>query len=135
MKKAIRRFKKTKTVGYAYDFGKYLFVGIIWTLLNIFLMWLFIDILGFSTVTGATIVVIGVFFGKYYSYRIIKLIKDQFTKYAVTNIAFSAAQIPLMWLFVDFVGISVVISSTIITVALYILRFICFYAVGLIKKR
>lgn len=118
---------------YTENFGKYLLVGISFTFFNVFLMWLFIDILLFPTVIGATIVVAGLFITKFYAYRLIKLINKQFLKYAFTSVGFAIANIILMWLFVDIFHIATVISSTIIVCGLFILRFIVFEKTGLIK--
>lgn len=50
-------------------------VGILITILNIFLLWLFIDIFDMSTIIASTIVVSGLFLFKFYLYK-----KTEFTQ-------------------------------------------------------
>jgi len=119
---------------YTKNFIKYLIIGIAWACLNIFFMWFFIEIILFSTIIGATIVVVGLFISKFYAYRLIRLINKQFLKYASTSISFALSNIVLIWFFVDILHIPIVISSTIIVCALFILRFVAFDKAGLIKK-
>ena len=118
---------------YTKNFIKYLIVGITWTLLNIFCMWLFIDVFLFPAIIGAALVVVALFIAKFYAYRIIGLIHRNFLKYSSTSIGFSIANIILIWLFVDIFHIPPVISSMIIVYGLFILRFFAFDKVGLMK--
>lgn len=118
----------------AKDFVKFLSVGAIWTISNIFLMWVLIDIIGMSGWLGSTIVVIIAFFGRYQTYLMINLIHKKFIKYASTNIGFSIITIALMSLFVDIFHIPAKISAPIIIMGLFILKFIVFKKINLIKK-
>lgn len=112
-------------------FGKYLVVGIAWTILNIAGMWLLIDVLKFPTLVGSSLVVAVVFFGKYYSYILIRLINKNFLKYASINIISAVANVLLMLVFVDLLHISTVISSAVIVYGLFLLRFVAFNKTGL----
>ena len=134
MKKIIHKIKNHKHFNIGKNFAKYLFIGIIFTFITIFLMWFVIDFIGIKTIIGASIVIVLVFFTKYYSYRLTGFMKKEFLKYASTSIGFSIANVILMWLFVDIFLIATVISSTIIVYSLFILRFIVFYMAGLVKK-
>ena len=129
MRKMISKIKKQGK-----NFSKYLFIGSLWTILNIFFMWFFIDVLSFSTLVGSTIVVVILFLSKFYAYRVIGYIAGDFLKYSYVSIGFALANIFFMWLFVDKVGISTIISSAIISYGLFILRFIAFDIAGLVKK-
>ncbi len=120
---------------HAKNFSKYLMIGILFILLNIFFMWLFIDILLFSTLMGASIVAIGLFLIKFYAYLLVGLIKKQFLKYLFTTGGLAITNIILMWLFVETFHIPTIISSTVIIYSLFILRFIVFDKIGLIKHK
>jgi len=134
LEKIKRKIKNHRYYRHGKNFSKYFLIGILWTFLNIFLMWLSIDILKFPTVYAASAVVVILFTGKFYVYRLVNLIENKFLKYTYTVIGFYIANIFLMWLFVDIMGWKAVISSTIIVYALFILRFIAFNLVGLIKE-
>ena len=66
MKKLIKKHK---------NFFTYAYVGIIVTVLNIFLLWLFIDIYRIPTLISSTIIVGGLFLFKFFLY-----VKTGFTK-------------------------------------------------------
>lgn len=51
------------------SFAAYTGVGIFITLLNIVLLWLFIDVFNISTIIASTIVVVGLFLFKFYLYK------------------------------------------------------------------
>lgn len=116
------------------NFSKFTFVGLVWTLLNIYLMWLVIDIVKIPTLIGSTLVVAFVFVSRFYAYVFIGLIHHKFIKYAATNISFSLANIFLVWLFIDILKIATIISSAIAVYGLFILKFIVFNQTGLIKN-
>ena len=118
----------------AKDFIKFFSVGATWTLINIFLLWLIIDIIGMSGWAGSTLVVIIAFFGRYYTYLLIDLINKHFIKYASTNATFSLATIALMSLFVDVFHLPAKISAPVIILGLFILKFLVFKKINLIKK-
>lgn len=120
---------------YSGSFIKYLLVGIIWSLLNIAFMWLLIDKFKLPTIMGSTIVVLVLFITKFYAYSAIGFMEKNFLKYASTSIGFGAANVFLMWLFVDVFYLSTVISSTAIAYGLFFLRFVVFDKVGLIKRK
>ena len=51
------------------SFFKYTWVGVVFSLLSIILLWVLIDILHIPTLVSSTIVVGGLFVLKYYAYR------------------------------------------------------------------
>ena len=116
-----------------FQFSKYSLVGIIATVLNISLMWLFIDILNFNTKIIAAIVIIALFFLKFYMYIAINLMHNRLDKFFYVNSVSAFLNWLFMWIFVDFLGISAVISSSIIVITLFVLRFIIFKIIKLIK--
>ncbi len=116
------------------DFSKYLVIGVIWTFLNIFLMWLLIDYWRFPTIYSTVGASVLLFFSKFYAYILVGLIENKFLRYTSTVIGFYIANVFLMWLFVDVIGLKAVISSTIIVVGSFVLRFVFFHKIGLIKN-
>lgn len=118
---------------YSKNLAVYLAIGLVWTLFNIFLIWLFIDILGASVVIGSTIAVIIIFIAKYYSYLVFKLIHNRPVEYIVISIMISAANVFLMWLFADIMHIGTVFSATISTYLLIIAKFFIFDLFKILK--
>ena len=115
------------------DFSKFLIVGMLTTFANIFLMWLFIDIFNIPSLIGATIVVAGIFFGKFYTYVLINLIHKHFLKYAAINMSIGLLNIIFVWFFIDIIGIPTAISSAVVVYGLFMLRFGTFKITKLIK--
>ena len=70
------------------EFIRFFLVGLVWTIVNIYLMWLAIDILGLFGWLGSTLVTILVLIGKYYSYIWIKLIQPKFMRFLAANFTF-----------------------------------------------
>jgi hypothetical protein len=62
----------------AHSFFTYTWIGAIFTLLNIFFLWLFIDVFGIPTIAASAIVVGGLFVLKYLSYKITGLFGKSF---------------------------------------------------------
>lgn len=58
LKKILEKAVNHRYYRYGKNFSKYTFIGILWTILNIFLMWLAIDHLKFPTVYASSVVVI-----------------------------------------------------------------------------
>jgi len=113
-------------------FSLFLIIGILKTILTIGLSWLIIDILGIQSLLGSTIVVTTVFFFTYVSYVMAKVIRPRFLRYSSITITFNVITILLIWFFVDFVGFSGAVSSTIVVAILFILRYIFFEKTGVI---
>ena len=55
-------------------FFHYFWTGGLFTILNIFLVWLFIDILHIPTLISSTVVIGGLFFSRYLVYRWLKVL-------------------------------------------------------------
>lgn len=126
-------FVKNKVKKHSKKFSLFLSIGIFKTIFSIWLTWLVIDIMHINALVGSTIVVVVAFFITYWSYIIAKMIKPRFLKYAYATIGFNIASILLIWFFVDFIGLSGALSSTIVIGILFILRYIFFNKVGLIQ--
>jgi len=129
-----RKIKDSKRLKIGRDFVKYTIVGIAFTFVNIFLMWLFIDVMEMPTVAGATLAVIIIFFTKYFAYILVRFMVRGFLKYSLVTGLMSIANVALMGLFVDILKIPTVVSSAVIVYFLFFARFASFYAVGLVKN-
>jgi len=119
---------------YVKNFMKYLVSGLLFVVLNVFLMWLVIDYIKIPTFIGASLVVGFLFILKFYVYIIIKLINKNFVKYTLINIFFSIITIILIWFFVDILNIPTVVSSVIVVFAIFVIKFFAFDITGLMKK-
>jgi len=113
-------------------FSKFTFIGIVATILNIFFVWLFIDILKIKTIIAVTLVVMTIFLSKFYLYVLIRLIKGQFLKYTFIQIVSALLNIILTWFFIDVLLIPTIIAATIVVGGLFIIRFILFKVTRLI---
>jgi len=114
-------------------FSLFILIGIFKAIYVIGLSWLLIDFLNIWSLLSSTIVTISGFFIVYFTYVTTKVIKPAFAKYASTTISFNLAYILLVWLLVDFMGLSGFFSSTIVTGSLFLLRYLFFNKIGLIK--
>ena len=67
----IEKFKNTKIGKLFFDkkFLHYTWIGIFISVLNIFLLWLFIDIFGISTVISSTVIIGATFIIRYVLFR------------------------------------------------------------------
>ncbi len=120
----------------AKNFAKYLIIGIIWTIFYVYLMKIVIDIMKIPTLIGSTLAVSLVFIGKFYSYVLVKLMKNgvkNLLKYASIDSISIVLNITLVWFFIDILRIPTVISSSTVVIILFIGRFIVFKVIGLIK--
>lgn len=55
------------------SFFHYFWTGGLFTVLNIVLVWFFIDVLGVSTIISSTVVIGGLFIARYVVYRLLKI--------------------------------------------------------------
>ncbi len=132
--RGFRQILSRSKLKYGKDFAKYLIVGILYTFINIFLMWLFIDVLRTGTVLGSILAVSIIFITKYFAYIWVGFMVKGFLKYSFVTGLMSIVNVVLMWLLVDILKIPTVLSSTIIVYSMFIVRFISFYAVGLVRN-
>ena len=108
------------------DFTKYSVVGLLVTLVSVFFMWLFIDILGIYTLLASSIVVVGVYFMKFMAYNKVNLIHKQFVKYTAIQSASGLLNIIGVWFLIDILNLPTVFSSLFVVCCLFVLRFILF---------
>lgn len=69
------RAKQIPIIGFFWDrsFIHYVWVGGLYSILNIFLLWLFIDVFRFPTVISSSIVIGGTFILRYIMFRWLKI--------------------------------------------------------------
>ena len=75
-----------------------------------------------------------IFFFKFYSYVLIKMMKSKFILYTLITVAFGVINVTAMWFMVDILKFTVIFSSAAIVIALFIIRFIVFDKLGLLVK-
>jgi putative flippase GtrA len=124
----IRRLAKK----HSKKFALFLAIGIVKTILTIFLSWILIDMLKFKALAGSTLVVVIVFFITYFLHRLTKVIKPAFVRYTSATFFFNLLTIAFVWVLVDFGGFSGALSSAIVAGTLFILRYVFFSRMGLI---
>jgi len=117
----------------AISFGKYLIVGIIFTVVNVILMWFVIDILGLYSALGASIVVSIIFIAKFYTYVAINFLKKNLLGYAIVNLSSMLLNILLVWFFIEIVGLTTISSSSLVVLLLFLGRFIAFKKLNLLS--
>jgi uncharacterized membrane protein (GlpM family) len=118
--------KKNSLKRHTVDFSKYTIIGFLVTIGNIFLMWLFIDMLRVPTLVASTIVVIGLHIVKFVSYQKVNLIKRQFVKFTIIQVVFGLLNIIGVWFMIDIFKQPTIFSSSFIVGLLFILRFLTF---------
>ena len=69
------RLKNSRVVGMFFDksFFHYTWVSILFSVVNIFLLWLFIDVFLVHTIIASTIVIGGTFILRYVFFRVFKI--------------------------------------------------------------
>lgn len=120
----------------AHNFGKYTIIGVIITFLDIFLMWLVVDIAKFPTLISAISIVSILHITKFYGYVLIKLIghnMKNFLKYASVNIFSAIINIFGVWILIEMIGFTAALSTSIVVMSLFVGRFVIFRKIGLIK--
>ena len=118
------------------NFSKYLVIGIIWTVIYIYIIGVVIDKIGIPTLLGSTISISLVFIGKFFTYVSVNLMNGgfkNFTKYAYVDLVSIFLNIVLVTISIDFLNIPTRISATIVVIILFIGRFFVFRFIKLIE--
>lgn len=127
---------KEKTMKTGKDFAKFLGIGILDSLIYVFLMWIVIDVLNVPTFMGSFLVNAYGLIEKFYLYALFKMMDisfKNFWKYLSINGISFLSSIVLVWFLIDVLKIPTIISSSLAIVVIFIGRFITFKKVGLIK--
>ena len=132
MEKA-KEYVRKKVEKHKRKFSAFLLVGILKTVFTIFITWLIIDILKVKALIGSILVGVIIFLLTYVSYVMVNVIKARFIRYTIATVSLNIIMVFLIWFFVDIVGLTGAFSSAISVVALFLIRYLLFNLMGLIK--
>ena len=108
----------------AKGFGKYLFGGIAWSALSIFLAWFLIDSLKMYAYTSSMIIATLGIVIRFYFYVLVKLIKKEFLKFVSTEVLFSLLTVLSMTITIDIMKVPTLTATPFIIAGVFILKFI-----------
>ncbi len=111
---------------YTREFSKFSIVGFFATFSNIFLLWLFIDVLRINTLLATSSIILGIFVMKFIAYNKIKLIRKQFVKYTVIQGSMRLLQIAGIWYCIEILKLPTVFSSVFVMGLIFLLTFVVF---------
>ena len=114
------------------SFSAFTGIGIMYAVLQIVLLWLFVDILTFETLITTAVVATLLYVIKFYTYVFVKLMKNKFMHYNATNFIMLVLNILFVWILVDFLGMLASVSSALVSIIFFILRFVILRKVGII---
>lgn len=134
IKNKIDKFKKSKKYSISKNFSIFTIIGAIQSLLQIFFLWLLIDILKYPSLLMTSVVISTLYLVKYYAYIKVGLMYNKFIKYNMVNFSLFLLNIVAIWILIDFFGLYASISSIIVISFLFILRFMVLNKFGLIKN-
>ena len=109
------------------NFSKYLSVGVVVTLLNIFFSWLFIDVVGMKAIVSSTIIGIVLLLFKYFSYVNVRLIHRKFVIFILINTTSVLLYILFSALLIDIFLVPTLIAIPAVVISLFLLRYIAFH--------
>ncbi len=116
------------------QFSIFTYIGLLWTVISVFLMWLLIDVTGMPGWLGSAVVTTFTLFGKFYHYIYVRLISKNILKFLGTNMTISILTVFLISLFVDVFHFKAVYSSPIVIGFLFVLKFVIFKKIKLINE-
>lgn len=117
---------------YRINFGKYAAIGIIFSLLEILFLWIFIDLLKKPTFAYTSIIVGALTILKFYSYVFIDMMKNRIARYMLVLGVFYVLDVFFIWMLVK-IGFSAALSSAILSMILFVLRFLAYDKFKLLK--
>lgn len=113
-------------------FIRFSVVGGVWTAINISIIWLLVDRLNLPGWLGSGIGLVVLYIGRYYSYLVLNVIGPQFWKYVSASGIFSVFMIAAMYVAVDVLHYTGLISSIVITALSFGLKFLFFKRIKLL---
>lgn len=122
----IKKFIGKKIGKYRVNFGKYAVIGFIFSLLEIFFLWVFIDLMKKPTLAYSTVIIGILTLLKFYSYVAFGMMKNRIFRYMLVLGLYYLLNVACIWLLVEAIGISAAISSAILAAAFFILRFLTY---------
>jgi predicted neutral ceramidase superfamily lipid hydrolase len=107
-------------------FYSFMFIGFVWSIISVVLMWLLIDVLSFAGWLGSGIIVTIALFGKYFHYTYIGLMRHKFVKFIAINASYSLFVVLFMGLAVDVFSFPAKYASPVIIGFVFIFKFLTF---------
>jgi putative flippase GtrA len=114
-------------------FVRFSLAGGIWTVINIGMMWLLIDVWHLPGWLGSSISIAILYVGRYYTYLILDAMEPRFWRYVSASGVFSLFIIGAMTVAVDFMGFKALMASVVITGLSFLLKYVFFKKVKLIR--
>ncbi len=108
-------------------------IGVLKTVSTVLLNWLFIDLVHLPAIMGSSIAYGIVFVGTYVTYIKSNTIHKGFIKYTILVLSLNLFSVFFVTYLVDYVGLTGYQSSMIATVSFFLLRYISFHKLGILK--
>lgn len=118
---------------YRINFEKYAVIGVIFSLLEVFFLWIFIDLMKKPTLTYSIMIIGALTMLKFYSYVIAGMIKNRIFRYMFVLGVFYILNVVFIWLLIEVIGLSAALSSAFLAAAFFILRFLTYDKFKLLK--
>ena len=118
---------------YRINFEKYAVIGVIFSLLEVFFLWFFIDLMKKPTLTYSIMIIGALTMLKFCSYVIAGMMKNRIFRYMFVLGVFYILNVVFIWLLIELIGLSAALSSAFLAVAFFILRFLTYDKVKLLK--
>lgn len=115
-------------------FFRFSLAGGIWTVINIGMMWLLIDVWNLPAWLGSSIAVTILYVGRYYTYLLLKAMEPKFWRYVSASGVFSLFIIGAMTVAVDFLGFKALYASVVVTGLSFVLKYLFFKKIDLINS-
>lgn len=115
-------------------FLRYSLVGVVWTAFNIGSDVLLVDYWDLPGWLGTLIGLVILYIGRYFSYLLLKVIEPQFLKYVYSTAIFTLLIWGLKIVALDVLNYSALVSSPIITVLAFVLKYFFYKSIGLLKN-
>lgn len=114
-------------------FFRFSLAGGIWTVINIGMMWLLIDVWHLPGWLGSTLSIVILYIGRYYTYLMLNAMEPRFWRYVSASSVFSVFIIGAMTVAVDFMDFKALYASIVITGLSFLLKYVFFKKVNLIR--
>ncbi|MEK6983799.1 MAG: hypothetical protein AABX33_04455 [Nanoarchaeota archaeon] len=126
-------FVDKKFKSYRTNFQKYTVIGSIFSLLEIFFLWIFIDLLNKPTLRYSIIIIGALTMLKFYSYVMSGMMKNRIFSYMLVLGIFYVLNVVFVWLLVEVIGLSAAFGSAFLTAAFFVFRFFIYDRLHLLR--
>lgn len=124
-----------KGIGKYYtNFRKYSIIGVVFTLCEVVLFWIFVDSLGKNTLISIILIIGSTTILKFYSYVYSGMMEKKIFGYMLVFGVFYGVNVALVWFFVEVLEFLASVSSGFLAVAFFILRFFAYDKFKLLKS-